>query len=131
LLTTQYLEEADRLCDRIAVVDAGRIVAEGTATELKRQIGGVRLEVTLLPGAAPESVLSSLGDLVSGAPRIAAGRVSVPVAEGYRSLVEVVRRFDAAGIEVADVAMHQPSLDDVFLTLTGKSASPADAGRAA
>jgi ABC-2 type transport system ATP-binding protein len=126
LLTTQYLEEADRLADRIAVVDAGRVVAEGTPGELKALVGGKRLEITLLSAGDAAAAVRAVGDLADGEATHIGDRVQVPLREGYRSLVDVVRRLDAAGVEVGDVSVSEPSLDDVFLRLTGHRTSPAE-----
>jgi ABC-2 type transport system ATP-binding protein len=123
LLTTQYLEEADELASRIAVVDAGRVIAEGTSDELKTRLGGDRIEVTV--GRDSDLVRASdvarrqLGEVaIDPAQR----RVSGPAREGARQLAVLVREFDAAGIELADLRLRRPSLDDVFLTLTGHEA---------
>lgn len=122
LLTTQYLEEADKLADQIAVIDHGRVIAGGTADQLKSQIGGERLDVTVdeaqLDGAA--RVLSTL---VQAAPSVdqQARRVSVPVAGGSGLLVDAVRALDGEGIQVRDLSFHRPTLDDVFMALTGRS----------
>jgi ABC-2 type transport system ATP-binding protein len=124
LLTTQYLEEADALADDIAVVDAGRIIARGTADELKSQVGGERVEVVV---RKPDDVAGAREVLA----RVCAGDVSVdeharrltaPTAGGTESLVGVLRALDAAGIPLDDVGLRRPTLDDVFLTLTGHSA---------
>ena len=122
LLTTQYLEEADQLADTIAVIDRGRVIAQGTADELKAQIGGERLQVVV---ARPDqlgfagTVLTEVG---VGEPIVDhhLRKVAVPVSSGTKALVEALRRFDVEGVEVLDVALHRPTLDDVFLTLTGR-----------
>ncbi|GEL17973.1 daunorubicin resistance protein DrrA family ABC transporter ATP-binding protein [Pseudonocardia asaccharolytica] len=121
LLTTQYLEEADQLADNIVVIDRGRAIARGTSDELKAQIGGERLQVVVAHPdqvAIARSVLTDVGTgelLVDEHLR----RVSVPVSGGTKALIEALRRFDAEGVEVLDVALQRPTLDDVFLTLTG------------
>jgi ABC-2 type transport system ATP-binding protein len=125
LLTTQYLEEADRLAHRIIVVDAGRVIAEGTADELKDRLGGERLEVVVADGARLAEARSLLALVGSGevALDVRARRLSVPVSGGTSALVDALRRLDDVGVEVQDVALHRPTLDDVFLTLTGRAAT--------
>jgi ABC-2 type transport system ATP-binding protein len=121
LLTTQYLEEADQLADRIAVIDGGQVIAGGTPDELKMQLGGARLEVILSHAAdaqAAVQVLRSCGEgevHVDGERR----RLVVPAADGAGVLTAALRELDAAGIRVDDVGLHRRTLDDVFLTLTG------------
>jgi len=120
LLTTQYLEEADRLADRIAVVEHGRVVAEGTAAELKARLGNTIVHVELSdPTRLDEakSALSDVGPTDMGDDRRS---IEVKVGDSGRALVEVVRRLDAAGVEPAAVTVREPTLDDVFLTLTGR-----------
>jgi ABC-2 type transport system ATP-binding protein len=121
LLTTQYLEEADRLADRIAVVDGGRIIAAGTAAELKEQLGSTLVEVTVGTGDA-ERAQGALGRL--GRVEVRDGTVvSLTVEDGPRTLPAVVRTLDAEGVEVTALAVREPTLDDVFLTLTGRPTS--------
>ena len=130
LLTTQYLEEADNLADRIAVIDLGAVIAEGTADELKDRMGGEVLELHVAnkdeTGKAAQA-LEGMGtgqhvvDPETGLVRIQAGN------EGTRVVFEAVRRLDDAAIWVADMALHKPTLNDVFLTLTGHSAEEAPA----
>jgi ABC-2 type transport system ATP-binding protein len=128
LLTTQYLDEADRLADRIAVVDAGRVIAEGTSAELKARVGGESLEVTVADEEGLGVAASVLGRYAhgDGGVRVDAGRryAGTTVAGGPGLLAAVVRDFDAAGVEVEELGLHRPTLDDVFLTLTGHAAEP-------
>jgi len=122
LLTTQYLEEADQLADRIVVIDEGRVIAGGTAEELKSRVGGERLELTVVPGSELETAVRVLQPFGLGPVQVdrEGYRLTVPVAGGAALLPSVVRALDAAGARLADLALRQPTLDDVFLTLTGQ-----------
>jgi ABC-2 type transport system ATP-binding protein len=121
LLTTQYLDEADRLADRIAVIDQGLVIAEGTPEELKNQVGGERLEIHLCDGARGEEAVSALASIASDRPFLEDGTVRVPVSERRGTIADAVRRLDEAGIAIDDIAVSTPTLDDVFLTLTGRA----------
>lgn len=123
LLTTQYLEEADQLADEIAVIDHGRVIARGTSDALKKQVGGERLEVTV----EAKNIASTI-EIVS---RVSGNKaaldetlrhISAAVSNGSQSLMEVLRNLDSAGIHPLDIGLKRPSLDDVFMSLTGHAA---------
>ncbi|MFD7707504.1 ATP-binding cassette domain-containing protein [Streptomyces sp. NPDC059785] len=132
LLTTQYLEEADQLADRISVVDRGRVVADGTADELKARTGGDRIDVVLRDGGLLDAA-AALPPFAGRDVTVDAGRrlLSVPVTDRMAALTEVVRALADAGIEAADVALRRPTLDEVFLRLTGDGTTTAGDGPAA
>ncbi len=127
LLTTQYLDEADRLADTIAVIDTGKVIAEGTADELKDQVGGERVVVNLAPGADLDAALGALRELGPAEREGEDHTISVPVKERAGAVTGAVRRLDDAGVEIEDIALRRPTLDDVFLTLTGHAAELAAA----
>jgi ABC-2 type transport system ATP-binding protein len=122
LLTTQYLDEADRLTDRIAVIDRGLVIAEGTPDELKNQVGGERLDIHLCDGNRGEEAVAALATIASERPFVEDGSIRVPVAERRGTIADAVRRLDDAGIAIDDIAVSTPTLDDVFLKLTGRAA---------
>ncbi|MGH3012868.1 MAG: ATP-binding cassette domain-containing protein [Gaiellaceae bacterium] len=119
LLTTQYLDEADRLAHQIAVIDHGRLIAEGTPDRLKAQVGGDRLEVRLDDPSQCEPALSALRSLGNGHAWLEDGVLRLPLQDRRGAIAEAVRRLDLAEIGVEDVAVRRPTLDDVFLRLTG------------
>lgn len=129
LLTTQYLEEADHLARNIVVIDKGRVIAGGSSEDLKDRVGGDLVEVTLKDGDSAGRAVAALAPL--GAATVDSGgrKVSVPVTGGSRVLVEVIRALDGAGVEVDDLSLRRPTLDDVFLALTGH-ATPGVSGTA-
>ncbi|MFH5823637.1 ATP-binding cassette domain-containing protein [Georgenia sp. AZ-5] len=135
LLTTQYLDEADQLADEIVVVDRGRAIARGTADHLKAEVGGERLEVTVSDAGQLGAARELLAPLAVGAPSTdeRVRLLAVPVSGGTAPLVEALHRLDAARIPVDDIGIRRPTLDDVFLTLTGHAAEeqPAEQGAGA
>ena len=120
LLTTQYLDEADQLADDIAVIDHGKVIARGTSDQLKREVGGERLEVVVEQAHVAQTM--AIVAKVSGTKASldeALRKISAPVTTGAGALIEVLRALDGAGIHPLDVALKRPSLDDVFMALTG------------
>jgi ABC-2 type transport system ATP-binding protein len=131
LLTTQYLEEADRLADDIVVIDHGRAIARGSSDHLKSQIGGERVEVVVESPAHLAAAHATLGSLAVGEVVVDEHNrtLTAPVAGGSVVLVEVLRRLDTSAIGVLDVGLRRPTLDDVFLTLTGHAAESNEAAK--
>ncbi|MDO8309806.1 MAG: ATP-binding cassette domain-containing protein [Actinomycetota bacterium] len=122
LLTTQYLEEADQLAQDIVVIDHGRVIAHGTAEALKDQIGGDRIEISVSDPARIGRAAEVLRPIGHGDPVVDDARLLMPVSGGSTVLVDAVRLLDAEGIEVSDIVLRRPTLDDVFLSLTGHAA---------
>ncbi|MYS83300.1 daunorubicin resistance protein DrrA family ABC transporter ATP-binding protein [Embleya scabrispora] len=124
LLTTQYLEEADHLAHDIAVVDHGKVIARGTADQLKAKVGGERVEVVVHDAARladASEMLASFGKGELGVVKLQR-RITVPVTGGAKLLAEIIRELDARGIEIDDIGLRRPTLDDVFISLTGHAA---------
>lgn len=122
LLTTQYLEEADQLAQDIVVIDHGRVIAHGTAEQLKDQIGGDRIQVTVVDPATIDRAVGALREVAAGDPLVEEMHVSAPVSGGSMVLAEAIRSLDAAGVEISDLQLRRPTLDDVFISLTGHAA---------
>ncbi|WP_207455683.1 ATP-binding cassette domain-containing protein [Herbiconiux sp. SYSU D00978] len=133
LLTTQYLEEADRLADDIVVIDEGKVIARGTADELKSQVGGQRVEISLVSGDDRDRAVEILDRVGTTSTDVTAdGRtLSTTVADGPAALQQVLADVRALGIQLHDAGMQRPTLDDVFLTITGRTASHDDKEEAA
>ncbi|MBF5001007.1 ATP-binding cassette domain-containing protein [Nocardia sp. BSTN01] len=135
LLTTQYMEEADRLADAIAVIDHGTVIARGTADELKTLVGGDRIELTVEHADVLAVAQQALAGLAVGDIHVEPGlrRLTIPVDDGSQALVDTIERLSAHRVRIQDVGLRRPSLDDVFLTLTGHEAAdsidPADAAQ--
>ena len=127
LLTTQYLEEADRLADSISVIDNGKVIARGTADELKASVGGQRVALTIVDESDGDAVRNLLAIHGTGEPVVTGGRTwVVPVDDGPAALAAIVAAASGAGIALHDAGMRRPTLDDVFLQLTGRVADNAD-----
>jgi ABC-2 type transport system ATP-binding protein len=126
LLTTQYLDEADRLATKIAVIDQGRVIARGSPDELKDRVGGERLEIHLDDASRAGVAVRALASMADETPGVAADVVTVGVHRRAGVIVEAVRRLDEAGVGVEDIALRRPTLDDVFLALTGHAAESTD-----
>jgi ABC-2 type transport system ATP-binding protein len=119
LLTTQYLDEADRLADTIAVIDHGRVIADGTPDALKDRVGGERLEVRLVDPSQSATAARAVAAMSDEPPAVEGATVRLTIRGRSGAIVEAVRRLDDAGVDVDDLTLRRPTLDDVFLALTG------------
>ena len=128
LLTTQYMEEADQLADDIVVIDHGRQIARGSADDLKATIGGERIEVSINAETDVDDAVRVLTRFAVGDVRIDGRSLTAPISSGAVTPADVLRALDARGIGLQNVGLRQPTLDDVFLSLTGHATTPPDAG---
>ncbi|WP_190111711.1 ATP-binding cassette domain-containing protein [Streptomyces cinnamoneus] len=130
LLTTQYLEEADQLADRVVVIDKGGIIAEGTPEELKRKVGGEYLEASVATAAELPQLVGALAKSSAESPTVdeKARRASIPLTGGMGTIAEVTAGLKAAGVEPLDFAIRRASMDDVFLALTGQTTAAGETG---
>jgi ABC-2 type transport system ATP-binding protein len=126
MLTTQYLDEADRLCDAIAVIDQGLVIAEGSPDELKAHVGGERLDIRLCDSADGARAADALAAVGAERPYVEDGSVRVRIGERQGAIAQAVRQLDDAGVAIDDIAIVTPTLDDVFLQLTGHAAQADD-----
>jgi ABC-2 type transport system ATP-binding protein len=122
ILTTQYLEEADQLADDLVVIDHGKIIAQGTAGELKRRLGGTVIELTMAQSADVDKAISLVGGVTGTEPERDGTLLRMPSPDGSHLLTQMLRRLDDEGVQPTAVALREPSLDDVFLALTGHAA---------
>jgi ABC-2 type transport system ATP-binding protein len=131
LLTTQYLDEADQLADRVSVIDHGRVIAEGTPDQLKSRLGGDRIDVVASRADQLAATAAALGRLAGTEPEVDPDtrRVSVPVRDRVAALTAAARSLEAAGVAVEDIALRRPTLDEVFLHLTGHDTEAAEPAR--
>ena len=123
LLTTQYLEEADRLADRVAVIDGGAVIAEGTSAELKARMAPTVLELTFADGTAAARASGLLAPMASTPPRLEGSKIEISVEGGPRSVMDALQAVDGDGLVPSSLVLREPSLDDVFLVLTGHRAT--------
>src|SRR5436305_4219420 len=126
ILTTQYLEEADQLADDLVVIDHGRIIAQGTAGELKRNLGGTVIELTMGEGSDVDKAVTLVGSVIGTEPERHGALLRMPSPDGSHLLTQMLRRLDDEGVQPSGVALREPSLDDVFLALTGHAAEEGD-----
>ncbi len=133
LLTTQYLDEADQLADQVVVIDAGRVIAGGSPEQLKAHVGGDRLDVVVADDAQLAAAAAVVATVATGEPEVdrEARRISAPVAQRVAALTEAVGALADASVEIDDISLRRPTLDDVFLRLTGHRAEPPPGGAAA